>query len=129
MRMVWWSSGVFCANPAPETPHELQNHRCINMRLPTAGGLYHWGVRGEGNRFALRLMGNRRSPLPERIDAALSGFGIACVPEDMVQEYIKSASLFRCYRRDVQLFLALSFTPAASSIRQQFFALMIDALR
>lgn len=26
----------------PATPAELQNHRCINMRLPTMGGLYAW---------------------------------------------------------------------------------------
>ncbi len=43
MRMAMVGSpAYFAANPAPETPHELQNHRCINMRLPTAGGLYHW---------------------------------------------------------------------------------------
>jgi DNA-binding transcriptional LysR family regulator len=28
----------------------------------------------------------------ERIDAALSGFGIACIPEDRVQDYIKSGA-------------------------------------
>ncbi|KEP71797.1 LysR family transcriptional regulator, partial [Microbacterium sp. SUBG005] len=26
----------------PETPEQLDQHRCINMRLPTRGGLYAW---------------------------------------------------------------------------------------
>ncbi|HHD7532335.1 TPA: LysR substrate-binding domain-containing protein, partial [Escherichia coli] len=31
MRMAMVGSpAYFAANPAPETPHELQNHRCIN---------------------------------------------------------------------------------------------------
>ncbi len=54
MRMaVVGAPAYFAANPAPETPHELQNHRCINIRLPTAGGALPLGVRAKGNRFAL----------------------------------------------------------------------------
>src|SRR6185312_1137344 len=26
----------------PKTPRELRSHRCINMRLPSAGTLYKW---------------------------------------------------------------------------------------
>ncbi|MCU9756182.1 LysR substrate-binding domain-containing protein, partial [Escherichia coli] len=77
----------FAAIPAPEPPHELHNHRCINMRLPTAGGLYHGEFEREGKPLRVKVDGRLTcSPLPERIDAALSGFGIAWVPEDMVQE-------------------------------------------
>lgn len=39
----------FADHPAPETPHDLQDHRCINMRLPTVGGLYHWEFEKDGN--------------------------------------------------------------------------------
>ena len=35
-----------------------KNHRCINMRLPTAGGLYHWEFEREGKPLRVRLMGN-----------------------------------------------------------------------
>lgn len=59
MRMaVVGAPAYFAANPAPETPHELQNHRCINMRLPTAVGFTTGSSSEKGNRFALRLMGN-----------------------------------------------------------------------
>ncbi|MCR2586329.1 LysR substrate-binding domain-containing protein, partial [Salmonella enterica] len=68
----------------------------INMRLPTAGGLYHWEFEREGKPLRVKVDGQLTcSPLPERIDAALSGFGIACVPEDMVQEYIESGKLIQ----------------------------------
>lgn len=43
----------FSANSVPETPHELQNHRCSNMRLPmdfTTGS-----SRGKGNRYGSEL--------------------------------------------------------------------------
>ena len=28
--------------PAPRTPQDLMAHACINLRLPTYGGLYTW---------------------------------------------------------------------------------------
>lgn len=51
MRMaVVGSPEYFMANAIPVTPHELQHHRCINMRLPTAGGLYHWEFEKKASR-------------------------------------------------------------------------------
>ena len=26
----------------PKTPHDLTDHACINLRLPTSGGLWSW---------------------------------------------------------------------------------------
>lgn len=96
MRMaVVGAPEYFAANALPETPHELQNHRCINMRLPTAGGLYHWEFEREGKPLRVKVEGQLTcSPLPVRIDAALSGFGIA-FSEDMVQKYVKSGKLIQ----------------------------------
>ncbi|MQR38706.1 hypothetical protein GFU42_03285 [Escherichia coli] len=66
------------------------------MRLPTAGGLYHWEFEREGKPFRVRVDGQLTfNLLPERIDAALSGFGIACVPENAVQHYVKSGELIQ----------------------------------
>jgi len=100
MRMaVVGAPSYFATNPAPETPHELQNHQCINMRLPTAGGLYHWEFEKEGKPLRVRVEGQVTFNLQaERIDAALSGFGIACIPEDRVQDYIKSGELIQVLR-------------------------------
>lgn len=32
----------------PETPHGLMRHQCINVRLPTTGGLYTWEFEKDG---------------------------------------------------------------------------------
>lgn len=38
------SPSYFESQGIPQTPHDLQHHRCINMRLPTAGGIISLGV-------------------------------------------------------------------------------------
>ncbi len=131
MRMaVVGAPAYFAANPAPETPHELQNHRCINMRLPTAGGLYHWEFEREGKPLRVKVDGQLTcSPLPERIDAALSGFGIACVPEDMVQEYIKSGKLIQVLQEWCPTFPGYYLYYPSRKQHPPAFALLIDALR
>lgn len=43
MRMaVVGSPGYFGRHPRPETPQALTEQNCINLRLPTHGGLYVW---------------------------------------------------------------------------------------
>lgn len=97
MRMaIVGSPAYFAENPVPVTPHELQYHRCINMRLPTAGGLYHWEFEREGKPLRVRVEGQLTlNLLPERIDAALSGFGLACVPEDSIRAQVQSGELIQ----------------------------------
>src|SRR6195952_4013491 len=36
------SPGYFAEHAKPKAPQDLAEHRCINLRLPTAGGLYAW---------------------------------------------------------------------------------------
>jgi DNA-binding transcriptional LysR family regulator len=64
----------------------------------------------------------------ERIDAALSGFGIACIPEDRVLEYIQSGELIQVLQDCVPLFPDIIFTTSRKQ-HPPAFALMIDALR
>lgn len=131
MRMaVVGAPSYFAANPAPETPHELQNHRCINMRLPTAGGLYHWEFEKDGKPLRVRVEGQVTFNLQaERIDAALSGFGITCIPEDSVQDYIKSGELIQVLQDWCPSFPGYYLYYPSRKQHPPAFALMIDALR
>ncbi|CCG87085.1 LysR family transcriptional regulator [Erwinia piriflorinigrans] len=131
MRMaVVGAPSYFTVNPAPETPHELQHHRCINMRLPTAGGLYHWEFEHEGKPLRVRVEGQVTFNLQaERIDAALSGFGIACIPEDRVQDYIKSGELIQVLQDWCPSFPGYYLYYPSRKQHPPAFALMIDALR
>lgn len=131
MRMaVVGAPAYFAANPAPDTPHDLQKHRCINMRLPTAGGLYHWEFEKEGKPLRVKVEGQLTfNVLLERIDAALCGFGIACVPVDTVQEYIGSGELIEVLQPWSPTFPGYYLYYTSRKQHPPAFALMIDALR
>ncbi len=120
----------FADHPAPETPHDLQDHRCINMRLPTVGGLYHWEFEKDGKPLRVRVEGQLTfNLLPERIDAALSGFGLACVPENMIQDYVRSGALIQVLQAWCPFFPGYYLYYPSRKQHPPAFALMIDALR
>ncbi|WP_140919468.1 LysR family transcriptional regulator [Limnobaculum xujianqingii] len=131
MRMaVVGAPAYFALNSIPLTPHELQHHCCINMRLPTAGGLYHWEFEKEGKPLRVRVEGQLTfNLLSERIDAVLSGFGIACVPEDMIDDFVKSGELIQVLEEWCPSFSGYYLYYPSRKQHPTAFALMIDALR
>ncbi len=80
----------------PKTPQDLTTHACINLRLPTHGRLYAWEFEKRGREIRVRVEGqlvfNGTAPM---LDAALSGFGLAYVPEDTVQAHLANGRLIR----------------------------------
>lgn len=86
----------FAKRPRPKTPRDLTNHICINLRLPTHGGLYAWEFAKGGRELRVRVEGqlvfNGTTPM---LDAALAGFGLAYLPEDSVQPHLADGSLIR----------------------------------
>lgn len=124
------SPSYFGSQSIPQTPHELQHHRCINMRLPTAGGLYHWEFEKEGKSLRVRVEGQLTfNLLSERIDAALSGFGVACVPEDTIQSAVKSGDLIQVLRDWCPTFSGYYLYYPSRKQHPPAFALLIDELR
>lgn len=95
MRMVAVASpSYFRAYPEPQTPQDLTTHRCINLRLPTYGGLYAWEFERDGREFSVRVDGQLtfNSVFPV-LQAALDGFGIAYLMESQVRPYLASGKL------------------------------------
>jgi DNA-binding transcriptional LysR family regulator len=95
MRMVAVASpAYFRDHPQPDTPQDLAAHRCINLRLPTLGGLYAWEFEQDGREFSVRVDGpltfNSVFPI---LQAALDGFGIAYLMESQVRPHIDSGAL------------------------------------
>ena len=78
----------------PRTPQELVDHVCINLRQATVGGLYAWEFEKDGRELRVRVDGqltfNTTIPI---VDAAISGYGIAYVPEDLVSSHIAQGRL------------------------------------
>src|SRR5215204_283311 len=73
----------FAVHPQPMTPHELSEHACISMRLPTSGGLYTWDFRKDGQELKARLPGGRLvfNAVALMRQGAIEGLGIANLPE------------------------------------------------
>jgi DNA-binding transcriptional LysR family regulator len=97
MRMaVVASPAYFARHPAPQTPHDLTAHNCINMRLPTYGGLFPWSLEADGREVKVRGEGQLVfNNLALRISSALDGLGIAYLPEDQAMPFLKNGRLRR----------------------------------
>lgn len=120
----------FSKRPAPRTPHELAVHDCINLRLPTHGGLYAWEFKKDGHELNVRVQGqlvfNSSTPM---LRAALAGFGLACVPEDLAQEHLAGGLLERVLEDWCPFFPGYHLYYPSRRQSSPAFALLADALR
>jgi len=97
MRMAVVAAPSYLAQrPTPLMPSELTAHSCINLRLPTYGGLYVWEFEQAGETVRVRVDGqlifNSVSPI---LEAALDGFGLAYLAEVQVESSLNSGRLVR----------------------------------
>ena len=86
----WWGApSYFATRPVPTTPQDLVGHTCINLRLPTRGGLYAWEFEQDGHDLNVRVDGQLVfNGIFQVLNAALDGFGLAYVPEDLALPHI-----------------------------------------
>ena len=88
------SPEYFLRHPAPKTPQELIGHDCINMRQATVGGLYAWEFARDGRDVRVRVEGQLTfNTSIAMIVAAISGYGIAYLPKDLVSNHIADGRL------------------------------------
>lgn len=97
MRMaVVGSPAYFEQYSLPQTPQDLAAHKCINIRLPTYGGLFPWGLEKDDREVKVRGEGQLVfNSLGMRLSSALDGLGVAYIPEDQVLPYIAEGQLVR----------------------------------
>lgn len=131
MRMVVVGSADYLARfGIPESPEQLANHRCINMRLPTLGGLYAWEFEQDGRELRVRVDGQLTlNSLPQRIDAAVAGLGLAYVPEDTVQHAIAGGQLIQVLDSWCPYFDGYHLYYPSRRQHTTAFSLLVDALR
>ena len=90
------SPAYWAAHPRPMVPQDLGGHRCINLRMPTSGGLYAWEFGKDGHELRVRVDGQLVfNSAPLLLRAAMAGFGLACVMEDHVRAHIAEGRLVR----------------------------------
>jgi DNA-binding transcriptional LysR family regulator len=120
----------FAKRPKPKTPQDLTTHSCINLRLPTHGGLYasefEKGKRDLRVRVDGQLVFNGTAPM---LDAALAGAGLAYVPEDAVQAHLADGRLIRVLADWCPPYSGYHLYYPSRRQPTPAFTLLIDALR
>jgi DNA-binding transcriptional LysR family regulator len=86
--------GYLAAHGVPRHPTDLTGHSCINLRQATAGGLYAWEFARDGQELRVRVDGQLAfSNSYAQVDAALNGYGIAYLPEDIALPHLAAGEL------------------------------------
>ncbi|WP_446029866.1 LysR family transcriptional regulator [Lelliottia amnigena] len=124
------SAAYFAKNGVPETPEQLENHRCINMRLPTLGGLYAWEFTHDGREIRVRVDGQLTlNSLPQRLDAAVAGLGLAYVPEESAAAQLADGRLTRVLESWCPSFEGYHLYYPSRRQHTTAFTLLVEALR
>jgi DNA-binding transcriptional LysR family regulator len=90
------SPSYFETRSEPKRPQDLIGHNCINLRLPTYGGLYAWEFEKEGRALKVHVEGQLVfNGTFQMLNAALAGFGLAYVPEDVAYPHLAKGRLRR----------------------------------
>ncbi|WP_159714219.1 LysR family transcriptional regulator [Geminicoccus flavidas] len=88
------SPTYFAERPLPRHPQELVSHNCINHRQARGGGLYAWEFEKDGQELRVRVDGQLTfNTSLAMVDAAVKGYGIAFLPEDLVERSIALGDL------------------------------------
>src|SRR5438477_4313090 len=86
----------FARRSPPKKPQDLTAHDCINIRLPTYGGLYAWEFEKRARELKVRVEGQLVfNNIALRLNAVLAGLGLAYLPEDQVETYLADKRLSR----------------------------------
>jgi DNA-binding transcriptional LysR family regulator len=119
----------FARRSRPDTPHDLTAHACINLRLPTSGGLWSWPFPKDGRELKVRAEGPLAfNSIPLILNAALAGLGLAYLPEDVVHRHLAEKRLVR---------VLVDWSPVMTGYHLYYpnrqpspaFALLVEALR
>jgi DNA-binding transcriptional LysR family regulator len=131
MRMaVVGAPSYFAERSDPRTPHDLTGHSCINLRLPTHGGLYAWEFEKDAHELKVRVEGQLVfNGTYQMLNAALAGFGLAYVPEDLARPHLAKGRLKRVLEDWCPPFSGYHLYYPSRRQSSAAFALLVEALR
>jgi DNA-binding transcriptional LysR family regulator len=131
MRMaVVGAPSYFARRRQPEAQHDLTAHACVNLSLPTAGGIYAWVL--QKGRRALKALAEGPLVLNDvalRLNAALAGLGLAYLPEDQVQRHLAEGRLIWVPEDWCPPFAGYHLYYPSHRQPTPAFALLVEALR
>jgi DNA-binding transcriptional LysR family regulator len=120
----------FAQRSPPQTLRELLSHNCINLRLPTRGGLYAWEFEKSKRQLKVRVEGQLIfNATTQMLNAALAGFGLAYVTEDLARPHVANGRLTRVLEEWCPPFAGYHlYYPSQRQISPAF-AVVVEALR
>ncbi|KAA0980526.1 LysR family transcriptional regulator [Pseudomonas sp. ANT_H12B] len=131
MRMaVVGSPAYFADRSVPETPRDLTDHQCNNLRLPTNGGLYAWEFKKGEESLKARVSGQVTfNGVYQLLTAALEGFGLSYLPDDLVAPHIAAGRLVQVLEDWCAPFAGFHLYYPSRRQASPAFALLLEALR
>ncbi len=131
MRMaVVGAPSYFAKRSPPRKPQDLTEHNCINLRLPTYGGLYAWEFEKGGRELKVRVEGQLvLNGTTQMLNAAVAGLGLAYVPQDLAQPHLDRGLLTRVLEDWCPPYSGYHLYYPSRRQSSPAFALLVDALR
>jgi DNA-binding transcriptional LysR family regulator len=131
MRMAVVGARSYFAKRSPPTkPQELIGHNCINLRVPIRGGLYAWEFEKAKRQLKVHVEGQLVfNGTAQMLTAALAGFGLAYVPEDMAEPHLAKGRLKRVLEDWCLPFSGYHLYYPSRRQLTPAFALLVEALR
>lgn len=124
------AKSYFKKNPAPSHPKDLVGHSCINVRFPTSGALYAWEFEEKGREIKIRVDGQLVSNnIFQVLEAAIEGFGLAYVPEEIALPHIAKGRLLRVLEKWSPYWDGYYLYYPSRRQSSPAFAVLVDALR
>lgn len=124
------SKAYFEKNPTPKTPQDLVGHNCINILLPTLGGVWPWEFEKNGRELKVRVEGQATfNGIFQCVKAAAGGLGVAYAPENLVEQYIAKGQLKRVLTDWCPVWPGFHLYYPSRRQSSPAFALLVEALR
>jgi DNA-binding transcriptional LysR family regulator len=124
------SPEYFKAHGRLRTPNDLTHHNCINLRLPTHGGLYAWEFEKAGHELKVRVEGQCVfNGTHAMVAAAVDGCGLAYVPASLVQPYVDDERLKSVLKDWCPMFPGYHLYYPSRRQSSRAMAVVVEALR
>lgn len=114
----------------PATPQDLLQHDCITLRLAGSGSLYAWELKRGARETQVRVEGRATfNGVYQMLNGALSGCGLAFLPEDLVRPHLQAGRLRSVMADWCPVFPGLHAYYPSRRRSSRALGLVIDAIR
>jgi DNA-binding transcriptional LysR family regulator len=131
MRMaIVGAPAYFQRRPPPLSPRDLTQHDCINVRLPSSGGVLPWEFEKDGRVVSVRVEGRLTfSVMSMGLRAALDGLGLGYCQADLVAPYVADGRLISVLKDWCGPFPGYHLYYPSRRQHSAAFAVVVEALR